>query len=520
MQVNNSNDLNLAEINVGGEINSSTVENTKDITDLNVENPGISQDNNQGLIENLNNSQENQENQLGFIGSQGLAKYSNPYQSDIYSHPSVKQKADKRIEYIKEKRNSRELLNVPKPINNHSHSSSKNNVSSAEHSKRNSTASYTKASPPLPSLPTTYNTTPPLPLPNSQISTSTATTATQDHRHSKQNLNRISQSNSRKSLNSVNKTPDYSNIQPVYVINNNQNLTNNSNSQVITSPKKVNNLDNMNSNNPYAENLGYIPNSASIQVNDDENSNHIESDISDENKNKKGRASKAFLLPNGRKKSEDTEKSIKPPRKHMRCCLCCPCYVCVIITVIILVAIGLLAYFLWPDMPDVDIGEVKLNSKSNDPVRYTLPSFTDGSGGLEIDLGIDVSVNNPNSFDLNISSLDIQVFLSDNSVDKTLIGTGKINDLSFKKKEVTKIEIPITIGYYVDSVLTDPVISYLLTKCATQTNINIEYTVGVGIKFIKLFYTPKYTGTNKFKCPLNSIGQLLFSSQSLLDLIN
>ncbi|ORX34887.1 hypothetical protein BCR36DRAFT_407710 [Piromyces finnis] len=218
-----------------------------------------------------------------------------------------------------------------------------------------------------------------------------------------------------------------------------------------------------------------------------------------------------FLLADGATTipiHDDEEKSMKPPRKSTVCCLCCPLWLCVSITVAILIFIGVMVLIFWPKIPNVDIAEIQLSSvkEGKSPIRYEIPSaINENKGGVEIDLDINVNVKNDNFYNLYVHSLDTRIFLQTANLEKTLVGKGGQKDLKFENHSTTKFTLPVTIGYYVNDVLKDKALTYLLKACSYQETIEIQYEVDIGIYIIDLVYSPTYKGRVSFQCPRSDL---------------
>jgi len=196
----------------------------------------------------------------------------------------------------------------------------------------------------------------------------------------------------------------------------------------------------------------------------------------------------------------------EPKKKRSICC--CPLWVCISITVAIIAFIGIMTYVFWPKIPDVSIASVVLSQapEGSQSLRYEIPNSENGNkGGVEIDLDIHVIVKNDNFYDLNVHNLDTRVYLQTESLDKAEIGKGSSKDLKFPKHETTEFILPVTIGYYVEDILTDNALLYLLKSCSTQTPIKIKYEVDIGISLIESIYKPTYKGDQSFSCPVSDV---------------
>jgi len=229
--------------------------------------------------------------------------------------------------------------------------------------------------------------------------------------------------------------------------------------------------------------------------------------IKKSNKMDETRSTTAFVGSDGvtRIPIEDEEKSMKPPRRRTVCCHCCPLWLCLTITVTILIFIGVMILIFWPKIPDVGVNTIQL-SNTEDPIRYEFPSnLGDSKGGVEIDLDIIANVKNDNFYNLYVHSLDTRVFLQTEGLEKTLVGKGSKKNLKFEKHATTQFTLPLTIGYYVNDVLKDKALTYLLKACTYHETINIQYEVDIGIYLVDLLYKYPYKGKVAFQCPQDGI---------------
>lgn len=221
----------------------------------------------------------------------------------------------------------------------------------------------------------------------------------------------------------------------------------------------------------------------------------------------KNSQSQSFLLKNGTaiKIDDDDEKSLKPPRKRTVCCNCCPLWLCVSITIAILAIAGILTYIFWPKIPDVNITSITL---ANDPnaIAYNLSADGGQTAGIEIKIEVHTNVKNDNFYDLSVHNLNTRVFLQTDSLEKTLVGKGSKSDIVFPKHSTTEFVLPLTMGYYVNDIMKDDALLYLLKSCTSQEPIKIQYEVDIGIFVIESVFTPTYKGSQQFQCPVGQMG--------------
>lgn len=90
------------------------------------------------------------------------------------------------------------------------------------------------------------------------------------------------------------------------------------------------------------------------------------------------------------------------------------------------------------------------------------------------------SVNNPNYFTVELSSLDAQVIYP---INNTEIGSGHMTDIKFETNTQTNFTFPITIEYDAMSDPTGAVIADLGRKCGVDPTVGASMvTVNVRIK--------------------------------------
>lgn len=213
--------------------------------------------------------------------------------------------------------------------------------------------------------------------------------------------------------------------------------------------------------------------------------------------------SQSFLINNGTaiRIDDDEEKSLKPPRKHTVCCHCCPLWLCVSITVSIIAIIGILTFVFWPKIPEVEVTGITLADGPN-PIRYNLSADNNQSAGVEIEIDVHAKVTNNNFYNLNVHNLETTVFLQSDNLAKTKVGYGKQSNLVFEKHATTEFVLKLTMGYYVNDIMKDDALLYLLKACSSQEPLSIHYEVGIGIFLIETVFTPTYKGSQQFQCPV------------------
>jgi len=155
-----------------------------------------------------------------------------------------------------------------------------------------------------------------------------------------------------------------------------------------------------------------------------------------------------------------------------------------------------LVLFLRP--PSIDFGDVApMNSGS--PIQLT-------SDGININMGVNISVNNPNFFAVNFKKINAEIFYPiDNNL--TAIGNGTANNVVLSSTAQTNFTFPFSIDY---STSLDPKSAILLDlaeKCGilgTKTDLRVHYKITLGVQILFVTISPSISNDFVFPCPLDA----------------
>ncbi|KAJ3115922.1 hypothetical protein HDU96_010868 [Phlyctochytrium bullatum] len=214
---------------------------------------------------------------------------------------------------------------------------------------------------------------------------------------------------------------------------------------------------------------------------------------------------------------------------------------------VILAVLGIVAYFYWPSMPDIQvlsINEYALSGPS--AFTFNIPSqYNNNLNKLEITLTLkmNLSVYNRNLYNLKVETLDLKAWVNAN--ESTIytgqrpkdipqlrklvgdvrgadpnykpplvveIGSGQGKDLIFPSRKNVTFEMDFTLKYTPDGqtgLLDDPVFMEFCDVCKVTIDKVVErptlitYRAVSTVAFLKTFgYKPDINGEIKIRCPI------------------
>ncbi|KAF8892494.1 hypothetical protein BD779DRAFT_1670187 [Infundibulicybe gibba] len=156
----------------------------------------------------------------------------------------------------------------------------------------------------------------------------------------------------------------------------------------------------------------------------------------------------------------------------------------------------ILALALWIRPPSVTISDVS-------PIEQNGSTIQLKEQGLTINLGVNISVKNPNYFSVDFTKIKAEIFYP---INNTLVGGGSQSNIVFKSNAQTNITFPFTIDY--DRTL-DPnnqIIIDLAQKCGitgNKSNLTVQYKITLGIRILIVTISPVISNSFTFMCPIN-----------------
>lgn len=174
---------------------------------------------------------------------------------------------------------------------------------------------------------------------------------------------------------------------------------------------------------------------------------------------------------------------------------CCGRFFCCTLMIFLLLLISIvltIALYLRP--PNVIVGQPTVD----------VNSFAINSSSVSIALPVDISVNNPNFFTVELYKLDAAVVYPINS---TQVGSGHMTNIKFQDHTQTNFTFPVTIEY---DAATDPsgaVITDLAKHCgigASASDITVTVNIKIGVKIMLVPFTTSLSQQASFACPIGN----------------
>lgn len=162
-------------------------------------------------------------------------------------------------------------------------------------------------------------------------------------------------------------------------------------------------------------------------------------------------------------------------------------------TVFLIVSI-VLSLALWIRPPSVVIGNVQTSG-----VNVT------GGTGLSINMGVNISVNNPNYFSVNFQKIEAEIFYP---INNTLIGGGTSENIIFHSRSETAFTFPFMLSYQTTLDPQGKILIDLANKCGvnggSKSNISVNYKITLGIRIVLVTISPVVANTFSFLCPISA----------------
>lgn len=183
---------------------------------------------------------------------------------------------------------------------------------------------------------------------------------------------------------------------------------------------------------------------------------------------------------------------------------CC----CTLFIFLFLLASIVLSLALWIRPPNIVINGVNIPTSGS-----TIQATNDG---LTINLGVNITVSNPNYFSVNFREIKADITYPLNNTD---IGGGSKKDVTFgANTEDKEFDFPFAIVYKESNDPNHAILIDLATKCGiiggVKTKLSVNYKITLGLRILFITISPVVSNSFKFDCPISSsdIADLLKSS--------
>ncbi|EIW60382.1 uncharacterized protein TRAVEDRAFT_45632 [Trametes versicolor FP-101664 SS1] len=174
-------------------------------------------------------------------------------------------------------------------------------------------------------------------------------------------------------------------------------------------------------------------------------------------------------------------------------------FCCTIMIFLFLLISIVLSLALWLRPPNIIVGQ-----PTPDLSTFAIDVNTES---LSLGMPVNVSINNPNYFPVDITYLDAVVLYP---INNTQIGSGHKGKVELKQFEQTNFTFPVTVAYNATSDPNGAVILDLAKHCglvgSTATDVSLTVNVKVALKIFDIPISHTITNQVSFACPLSSVG--------------
>ncbi|CAA7271537.1 unnamed protein product [Cyclocybe aegerita] len=171
---------------------------------------------------------------------------------------------------------------------------------------------------------------------------------------------------------------------------------------------------------------------------------------------------------------------------------------CTLLTTLFLIISIVLSLALWIRPPSIKIGEVETMTTNGSPIQQI-------TNGIQIDFGVDISVNNPNYFSVDFKKIQAEIFYP---IDDTPVGGGTASEIVIKSDAQTNFTFPFSLVYTSTEDPQSRVILDIAQKCGviggTRSQITVNYKITLGIRIILVTISPVISNSFRFDCPLQA----------------
>jgi len=170
-------------------------------------------------------------------------------------------------------------------------------------------------------------------------------------------------------------------------------------------------------------------------------------------------------------------------------------FCCTFMIVVFLVATILLTLVLFLRPPSITFGSVTPMSSA---VQLT-------TNGVNINMGVNISVENPNFFNVNLKKINAQIYYP---INNTLVGSGNANNVVFGSDAETNFTFPFAINYQTSLDPSGKILLDIAEKCGilspTKSDLQVQYKITLGVQILFVTVSPSISNTFTFPCPLSS----------------
>ncbi|KAJ3505356.1 hypothetical protein NLJ89_g7459 [Agrocybe chaxingu] len=157
-----------------------------------------------------------------------------------------------------------------------------------------------------------------------------------------------------------------------------------------------------------------------------------------------------------------------------------------------------LSLALWIRPPSIKIGEVETMTTNGSPIQQI-------TNGIQINFGVDISVNNPNYFSVDFKKIQAEIFYP---IDDTPVGGGTASEIVIKSNAQTNFTFPFSLVYTSTEDPQSRVILDIAQKCGViggaRSQLTVDYKITLDIRILLVTISPVISNSFRFDCPLQA----------------
>ncbi|KAJ6597019.1 hypothetical protein DFH09DRAFT_109035 [Mycena vulgaris] len=173
-------------------------------------------------------------------------------------------------------------------------------------------------------------------------------------------------------------------------------------------------------------------------------------------------------------------------------------FCCTFMIIIFLVVTILLSLVLWLRPPSINFGDVAPMT-SGSAIQLT-------ADGININMGVNISVNNPNFFAVRFKKITAEIYYPLNN-NNTAIGNGTKNNIVLESNAQTNFTFPFAIDYSTSLDPQSKILVDIAQKCGilgtSTSDLVVQYKITLGVQILFVTISPSISNSFTFACPLS-----------------
>jgi len=166
-------------------------------------------------------------------------------------------------------------------------------------------------------------------------------------------------------------------------------------------------------------------------------------------------------------------------------------FCCTVMIAVFLIISILLSLALWVKPPNVTIAN---------PVGNSTQAFTLQNGELSMNLGVNITVDNPNYFGVALKKVELDLIYPINNYP---VGGGEQRDINIRSNTQTNFTFPFSLSYNTTDTGGTAVLQDLATKCRARQDLTVNYDLKLSLRIIIVSISPTISNSFTFACPID-----------------